>query len=100
VFDLRILKFQQWDTELAFLAGLNAKTCVFGHDGCRKTGRRFTLGSQFSQLKFGVPDAFKLAGQNIALGVEADVNLSIVNIVERWFVEYKNCNMSMFLPKF
>lgn len=28
-----------WDNELANLAAMNAKTCVFAHDECRNTGK-------------------------------------------------------------
>jgi hypothetical protein len=42
---------QQWDMELAYLAGLNAKTCIFAHDKCRNTGNSAIICANWLLIK-------------------------------------------------
>lgn len=28
----------RWDPDLAYTAGFNVRTCIYGHDGCHNTG--------------------------------------------------------------
>lgn len=74
-------KFQTWDKELAYLAGLNTRNCCFGHDECRNT------------------EKYKSAGQNLAsiskwrrFPVTTDVIRESID--DLWFKEYKYANMS------
>lgn len=70
----------QWDDELAYVAGLNVKTCQYGHDTCRNT------------------DAFSWSGQNLAKnwwygGVE-DIQGLLLEQLDMWYDEYHNSDMS------
>lgn len=70
----------QWDKELAELAGLNIKTCNYGHDQCRNT----------KTLRF--------SGQNLAKNWwygknETDKDL-ILGQIDSWFNEHKDSDMT------
>lgn len=69
-----------WDNELAYLAELNARTCVYDHDTCRAT------------------DKFPYAGQNLARrgnSQDYEVTASALKfMITDWFLEYKDANMS------
>lgn len=68
-----------WDNELASIAEMNAKTCVFAHDKCRNTA------------------AFKYAGQNIAMTSSSpnykNTADAINQLFDLWYNEYVDCNM-------
>ncbi|XP_037045280.1 antigen 5 like allergen Cul n 1-like [Bradysia coprophila] len=68
-----------WDSELASIAAMNAKTCVFAHDKCRNTA------------------IFKYAGQNIAMTSSSpnykDTVAAINQLFDLWYNEYVDCNM-------
>uniref|UniRef100_T1GBK0 SCP domain-containing protein n=1 Tax=Megaselia scalaris TaxID=36166 RepID=T1GBK0_MEGSC len=70
----------QWDDELAYLAGLNVKSCKYGHDQCRNT------------------DTFEYSGQNLAKtwwkGMNQNISMLIQDNIEGWFDEYKKSDMS------
>lgn len=70
----------QWDDELAYLAGLNVKTCNYGHDQCRNT------------------DTFGFAGQNIAkkwwYGKNPEIKTLLLEQINNWFGEFKDSDMS------
>lgn len=70
----------QWDDELAYVAGLNVKTCKYGHDQCRNT------------------DKFKFSGQNLAknwwYGSNPNISVLIGEQIQAWFDEYKVSDMS------
>lgn len=70
----------KWDDELASLAELNTKRCVFSHDECRNT------------------EAYSFAGQNIAASMTngdtyQEVNPMIEKLTNDWFSEKKDTNM-------
>ena len=70
----------EWDDELAQLAELNVKTCVFKHDKCRNT------------------DLFRYAGQNLAIrenSIEADVFDDVYFLTQSWFEEYKDATQAV-----
>lgn len=74
-----VLLTQKWDNELAYLAELNARSCLYGHDSCRAT------------------EKFTWAGQNIARrgntkGYEK-LSISIKYMITDWFNEYQDANM-------
>lgn len=70
----------QWDDELAYLAGLNVKTCQFEHDVCHNT------------------DAFAWAGQNLAVnswyGGTEDIQALLLGQIDMWFNEHHDSNMN------
>ncbi|KAL5278098.1 Ag5r family protein [Megaselia abdita] len=70
----------QWDDELSYLAGLNVKTCKYGHDQCRNT------------------NTYKLSGQNLAknwwYGFNQNISVLIGEQIQAWFDEYKVSDMS------
>lgn len=73
---------QTWDSELAYIAGFNARTCVMKHDACRATA------------------AFPYAGQNLAkMGASnafLEPNATIIRMVDDlWFGEYKDCPVEL-----
>ncbi|KAL5290423.1 Ag5r.2 family protein [Megaselia abdita] len=70
----------QWDDELAKMAGLNVKTCNYGHDQCRNT------------------NAFKFSGQNLAknwwYGSSPNVKDLVLQQIDSWFAENKDSDMT------
>ncbi|KAL5287519.1 Ag5r.2 family protein [Megaselia abdita] len=70
----------QWDDELAYMAGLNVKTCNYGHDECRNT------------------NAFKFSGQNLAknwwYGQDSGIKELVLGQIDGWFSENKDSDMS------
>lgn len=69
----------EWDWDLAYLAGLNVKTCEFDHDQCRNTVN------------------YPYSGQNIARKSYRNKNFSLREILEKqiqaWFDEHEFSNM-------
>lgn len=77
------MSMMNWDDELAYLCGLNVKTCKFGHDQCHNT------------------DKFKPSGQNLAKmwwrgGSYTDEEI-ILTRIDNWWLEYKVTNMTQVL---
>lgn len=70
----------QWDDELAHLAGLNVKTCNYGHDQCRNT------------------NTFKMSGQNLAKnwwsGSNPVIEDMVLEQIDSWFGENKDSDMT------
>ncbi|XP_037027736.1 antigen 5 like allergen Cul n 1-like [Bradysia coprophila] len=71
----------EWDHELARLAEMNVKTCIFAHDQCRST------------------DQYPLPGQNIHITWfknqdYEDVDFNLVESTKSWFREHELCDMS------
>ncbi|XP_065095031.1 antigen 5 like allergen Cul n 1-like [Ochlerotatus camptorhynchus] len=66
----------QWDQELADIAAVNARSCVFGHDKCRNTA------------------TMKYVGQNIAMSSYSGMSFTdeqlITGFVNNWFKENKD----------
>lgn len=71
----------QWDDELAYVAGLNVKTCEYEHDECRNT------------------DAFSWSGQNLAknwwYGMSGDIKTLLLEQIDMWFDEHNDSDMSV-----
>lgn len=69
-----------WDDELAEMAALNVKGCVYKHDGCRAT------------------KTFRFAGQNIASYPYQEATPDLIQIlaatVDLWFSEYNVTTMA------
>lgn len=69
-----------WDNELAVLAEMNVKTCMYHHDQCHNTER------------------FQRSGQNIAMYMDTegygDVDKVAAYSIKMMFNEYKYANMS------
>ncbi|KAG4071195.1 hypothetical protein HA402_001185 [Bradysia odoriphaga] len=74
-----------WDSELAYLAEINAKSCTYGHDDCRNTA------------------SYRFVGQNIALnwysvGYPRQYMLSAESFasyyIDQWFNEYRDASMN------
>lgn len=70
----------QWDDDLSYLAGLNVKTCKYGHDQCRNT------------------NTYKFSGQNLAknwwYGSNPNISVLIGEQIQAWFDEYKVSDMT------
>lgn len=93
---------QYWDPELAYLAELNARTCVFHHDQCHKTGVKIFLSNSKSLDWFNLDifihvDRHPWSGQNIAYrgstGGYEDPNTAIGQMIDSWFIEYRDAGM-------
>ncbi|XP_055611191.1 antigen 5 like allergen Cul n 1-like [Uranotaenia lowii] len=69
----------QWDEELAYIAGFNARRCITGHDKCRETSKYPASGQNLAYYKYikGSPDIDKV----------------IDILVNRWYSEYKDANV-------
>lgn len=97
---------------MAYLAELNARSCIYGHDECRATGKpkisydlvpvkiELRLLDYFKLMKnlFSSSDKYRWAGQNIARrgntkGYE-NTKTAIKNMVMDWFIEYKDANQT------
>lgn len=92
---------QVWNDTLAKLAEMNAKTCVFGHDDCRNTGKNSRESKNFLLLLFldvFFSENFLYAGQNIGQISSKTKHLEptvvIKKIIEGWFNEHKDADMS------
>lgn len=89
-----------WNLELAHLAELLARACIFQHDQCRKTATRifhfFTI-SWITWFFHGV-ETYSMSGQNIASIRNSRMykgqNITIQQMFESWFAEYNNANMN------
>lgn len=72
---------QKWDTDLAYISGFNARTCVMKHDECRAT------------------TSYPYSGQNLAyVGITSgyyEDDVSIKRMIAMWFEEYPIANMSV-----
>ncbi|XP_055604858.1 tabinhibitin 3-like [Uranotaenia lowii] len=70
---------KQWDDELAYIAGFNARRCQLGHDKCRATPKYPASGQNLAYYKYikGKPDMDKV----------------IDTLVNRWYAEYKDANV-------
>lgn len=70
----------QWDDELAYLAEITARSCVFKHDSCRATKK------------------YPYAGQNLARRYNnidyEDKDIAIEEMITKWFSENKDADMS------
>jgi hypothetical protein len=90
------------------LAGLNAKNCTPGHDGCLKTCTKHTkkyIFFPFNQNYQFVLVNFGSAGQNLAgvitmKGHIYDLKFRIEDSVNMWFNEYKRGDMRKYLLQF
>lgn len=95
------------------MAELNTKTCIFAHDQCRNTGNwihtiRLKSHTETNALwiDFSILFPFEIiclgrflyAGQNIGQIVaktkHIDTELVIEKVIEGWYNEYKDANMS------
>lgn len=99
-----------WDDELAYLAGLTSRSCSFGGDQCRNTGKY--LNSDVNKEKkfffFKAPnsikifnftvDKFKRVGQSTSntgtSGNYQNANNSIRGAVLSFYNQYKNADMN------
>lgn len=70
------MSYVTWNIELAKLAELNVKTCIFAHDKCRNTLD------------------YPYAGQNIAImsGFFTNITETIEKLIDLWWDEYKKTN--------
>lgn len=75
-----LIKFQQWDADVAKTAYFLALECNFAHDSCRST------------------DKYAPVGQNLAglwnSGSYANVSAIVDGMIGGWYSEYVHANMS------
>ncbi|XP_055610139.1 antigen 5 like allergen Cul n 1-like isoform X2 [Uranotaenia lowii] len=69
----------QWDDELAYIAGFNARRCITGHDKCRATTKYPASGQNLGYYKY--------------IKKTPDMDKVIDILVNRWYAEYKNANV-------
>lgn len=95
---------KEWNDELAYLAELNVRSCIYSHDECRATSIHNDIVcilieeilKTFNRLFLA---KYRNAGQNIARrGISASyyepTMHAATTIIMDWFLQYRNADMS------
>lgn len=74
-----------WDDELAAMAALNVKRCVYGHDECHNTINYPMSGQNLAYVK----------GYGYNTFSRTKVLEEFDTMINDWFLQYKNANMDI-----